>query len=115
MDNDSCDDISQLPSAITQTQKDFKLLNYELKRVIASDSESFVTLNSFYETKLEMLEGIPTYAKIDIPREISEDDEGNLFKMEFPLNMIVTTNQVKTTDIEIYMSMDCKDPCEANH
>ena len=62
-----------------------------------------------------MLEGIPTFAKIHIPREIHEDDEGNLFKMELPLNIFVTSNQAKTTDIEIYMSMDCKDPCEVNH
>ena len=62
-----------------------------------------------------MLEGIPTFAKIDIPREIIEDYDGNLFKMEFPLNMVINSNQNSSTDIEIYMSMDCKDPCEANH
>jgi hypothetical protein len=44
------DETSHLPQAIKETQKDIKLLNYELKRVIATDQESFVTLSSFYET-----------------------------------------------------------------
>ena len=62
-----------------------------------------------------MIEGIPTYAKIDVPRQLIEDEEGNLFKMAFPITLNLTTSQVEPTDIELYFSMDCKDPCEINH
>ena len=48
-----------------------------------------------------MLEGIPTFAKIDIPREIIEDYDGNLFKMEFPLNMVINSNQNTTLPITV--------------
>ena len=60
--------------------------------MIASDQESFVTLSTDYETALEMLEGIPSFAKIEIPQEVVQDASGDFYKMELPVNIVVYCN-----------------------
>ena len=47
---------------LDKASKNIKLLNYELKRVVASDEETFVNINEFNTNNVDCIATIPIYA-----------------------------------------------------
>jgi len=81
-----------------------KILNYQAKRIITAQSESFKILEHNTAKNLDVLEGIPTFAKIFVP-SLNRVDPTLILPAYFTV-----INMGEISDIQIFLSMDNKEP-----
>ena len=96
--------VDPLPVAIKQTSTDIKILNYELKRVVATQQDAFIILDPEYENQIDMIEGISTYGMLQVQNKEVTDDDGNIWSIGFPVLITLTNVKNEITDLEIDIS-----------
>lgn len=100
---------------LDKASKNIKLLNYELKRVVASDEETFVNMNENNTNNIDCIATIPIYAKMQLTFPIIEDDDAN-FRTELPITFyIINSSHSLAADLEMQLSMDTKEPSDREH
>lgn len=100
---------------LDKASKNIKLLNYELKRVVASDEETFVNMNEFNSNNIDCIATIPIYAKMQLTFPIIEDEDAN-YRTELPITFyVINSSHSMSADLEMQLSMDTKEPSDREH
>ena len=82
------------------------MLNYEIQRVISSDEEAFVRLEHNTSTCVDLIENIPVFCRVNIPLGAKTDD----YRLVLPLHMTLTNLDCDSTSLDVYISMNTKEP-----
>ena len=80
--------------------------------MVATEDETFVLLSDSFSKNVEIIENLPIYCKIDLPRQDNNREE---YRLGLPLSVYVHSTETSTTDVQVYYSMDTKEPSAKAH
>ena len=87
-------------------------MNYQVKRMVTTEDETFVLLSDSFSKQVEVIENLPIYCKIDLPRQENTREE---YRLGLPLSVYVHNTDIATTDIQVFYSMNTKEPSAKAH
>ena len=85
-------------------------MNYEIKRVVANEDETFVHMGHNFPKKVDLIENVPSFCRADLRRHVSDNQDD--YKLGLPLTVQVTNLDEKPSDLEVYFSTNTKEPCQ---
>lgn len=81
---------NQVSNILERTNKEIKMMNNQISRLIASKQESFIILEHNVERYIDVLENVPVYASIQLIEHQTSDEEVKDSKLQLPLNMSIS-------------------------
>ena len=73
----------ELSALIKKTNRDIRVVKYTVKRMVTTDNEIYTVLNHNSPKVIEMLEGLPVLAKIDLPKVIENNNDD--YRLDLPV------------------------------
>ena len=91
----------QIQSQLDRAFKDIKLMNHELKRVVAKDEDCFIILNDEKPTQFECLAHVQIFAKMKVAMKTI----GSI-QRQFPLVIELKNVSNNESVLDIFLSME---------